>query len=187
MALPQIRYAALHAAEQVSHQFDRTTLFFGISFAQELLQGQADDLRPPAPRVSRNLVEFSGQIGRHSKSQLPLHVRLLFSRNSMYCIAMQLVNEPGFLGRELGPSVAGQRPWYRWISIREQEGIQATDKKVTFPWITIYRLLMARWRKTGLCLINTASCNRSGPRRLWDRRGPDYWNGKGIGEICGDA
>ena len=107
MALSQIRPPALHAAEQVSHQINRTTLVFRIRVAQELFQGQADDLRPPAPRVFRNLVEFGGQIGRHSESQLPLHVLLLFYSqfNVLHCNAT--CQEPGFLETELAPSVAG--------------------------------------------------------------------------------
>jgi hypothetical protein len=73
MALAQIRYAALHAAKQVAHQVDRATPDFEISFAQKLLQGQANDFRPSASHVSCNLVEFGGQIGRHSKGQLAFH------------------------------------------------------------------------------------------------------------------
>ena len=83
MALPQIRYAALQTAEQITHQVDGTPLYFGVGFAQELLQGQADDFRPPAPRVSRNLVKFGGKIGWHSESELPFHVISPSSRNSM--------------------------------------------------------------------------------------------------------
>lgn len=73
MTLAQVWYAAGRRAEQVPHQFDWPALHSRISFVQELFQGEADHIRPPAPCLPGNPVELRGQIGRHSKGQLPLH------------------------------------------------------------------------------------------------------------------
>ncbi len=70
MLAAKVRLSAFDTPQEVTNPFDRANLKLGL---QELFQGEADDLRPFALHLGRNLSEPFGQGGWQAKRELRIH------------------------------------------------------------------------------------------------------------------